>query len=52
MRKPHLQRDTTSHVHILGFKQLLVSQFYGSQEFHVMENAMMQEMVDTVVHVA
>lgn len=50
MRKPHLKRDTISHVHILDFKHLFVSQFYGSQAFQIMDNAMkMQEMVDTVV---
>lgn len=51
MKKPHLGTDTTSHVHILGFRQLFVSQFYGSRASDIMENAMkMQEIVDIVVH--
>lgn len=51
MKIPRLGTDTTSHVHILGFKQLFVSQFYGSQASEIMENAMnMQEIVDIVVH--
>lgn len=51
MKKPHLERDTTSHIHTLGFKQLFVSQFYGSQASDITENAMkMQKRVDTIVH--
>ena len=38
MKKPHLETDTTSHVHILDFKQLFVSKFYGSQASDIMEH--------------